>query len=167
MPEQQLRFEQWANVYVITSAAAVTLLGLLFVVITLAAGRGRKDTPSIRIDLTPAVIYFSSVLLLSALLIIPTQTRLTAVLCICLEGIAGLGYSGFLAIRRGASYQSRSDLFPYAVLPLAAHALMVAGGLLLLSRPQRGLDLVAFGILVLLGIAIRNSWSIATTIVSS
>jgi hypothetical protein len=44
---------------------------------------------------------------------------------------------------------------------------MVAGGILLLSTPQRGLDLVAAGMLVLLGIAIRNTWSIATTIVSS
>jgi len=44
---------------------------------------------------------------------------------------------------------------------------MVAGGLLLLSKPQKGLDLVAAGMLVLLGIAIRHSWSIATTIVSS
>jgi hypothetical protein len=56
MPEQQLRFEQWADFCVITSTAAVTLVGLLFVVITLAAGRGRKDTHSIRIYLTPTVI---------------------------------------------------------------------------------------------------------------
>ena len=42
------------------------LLGLLFVVITLAAERGRKDTPSMRTYLTPAVIYFSSLLLMSA-----------------------------------------------------------------------------------------------------
>jgi threonine/homoserine/homoserine lactone efflux protein len=101
MPDQQLRFEQWATFYVITSAA-VTLLGLLFVVITLAAERGRKDRPSIRIYLTPTVI-FSTVLLLSALLSIPTQTRLTAVTCICLVGIAGLIYSALLAIRQGAS----------------------------------------------------------------
>jgi hypothetical protein len=125
--------------------------------------RARRD----HVYLAPAVIYFSSVLLLSALLSVPNQTRLTVVICICLEGITGLGYSGSLAIRRGASYESRSDLFPYAIFLLAAYALMVAGGLLLLSRPQRGLDLVAAGILVLLGIAIRNSWSIATTIVSS
>jgi len=44
---------------------------------------------------------------------------------------------------------------------------MVAGGLLLLSRPQIGLDLVAAGMLMLLGIAIRNSWAIAVTIVSA
>jgi hypothetical protein len=170
MPEQRLQFEQWANFYVITSAAAATLLGLLFVVIALAAERGRKDTANLRIYLTPVVIYFSSVLLMSALLIVPNQTRLSAVTCICLQGIAGLGYSGSLAIRRGAgsaSYVQRSDLLPYVVFPFAAYALMVAGGLLLLRRAQIGLDLVAAGMLVLLGVAIRNSWAIAITIVSS
>jgi hypothetical protein len=169
MPGQQLWFEQWANFYVITSAAAATLLGLLFVVITLASERGRKDTGSIRTYLTPTVIYFSSVLGMSALLTVPDQTRLTAVICACLGGISGLGYSGSLAIRRGAgiSFYDRSDLFPYVVFPFADYSLMVAGGLLLLRRPQIGLELVAAGMLVLLGIAIRNSWSIAITIVSS
>ena len=170
MSGQPLRFEQWANFYVITSAAAATLLGLLFVVVTLAADRGRNDAPRIRIYLTPAVIYFTSVLLMSALLTVPDQTRLTAVICICLVGTAGLGYSGSLAIRRGAGnafYEQHSDLFPYVVFPFAAYALMVTGGLLLLRRAQIGLDLVAAGILVLLVIAIRNSWSIAIAIVSS
>jgi len=170
MPGQQLRFDQWANFYVITSAAAATLLGLLFVVITLASERGRKDTPAIRIYLTPAVIYFSSVLLMSALLTVPNQTRLSAMTCICLEGIAGLGYCGSLALGRGAdsaSYKEPSDLFPYVVFPFGAYALMVAGGLLLLRRAQIGLDLVAAAMLLLLTIAIRNSWAIALTIVSS
>ncbi|HXZ39687.1 MAG TPA: hypothetical protein VEG68_03025 [Terriglobales bacterium] len=170
MPGDQLRLEQWANFYVITSSAAATLLGLLFVVITLATERGRKDTPAIRIYLTPAVIYFGSVLLMSALLTVPNQTRLSAVICICFEGIAGLGYSGSLTIRRGADsgyYKEPSDLFPYVVFPFGAYALIVAGGLLLFRRAQIGLDLVAAGMLVLLGVAIRNSWSIAITIVSS
>jgi len=169
MPGQELQFEQWANFYVITSAAAATLLGLLFVVITLAAERKRKDKLSIGTYLTPTVIYFSSVLLMSALLTVPNQTRLSAVTCICLQGVAGLGYCGSLAIRRGAGsafYEAR-DLFPYVVFPFGAYALIVAGGLLLLRRAQIGLDLVAAGLLVLLGIAIRNSWAIATTIVSS
>ena len=171
MPEQELRFEHWANFYVSTSAAAATLLGLLFVVITLAAERRLKyTTPHIRLYLTPAVIYFSSVLLMGVLLTVPNQTRLTAVICVCLEGIAGLGYCASLAIRRGvggAFYEARSDLLPYVLFPFAAYALMVAGGLLLLRTPQIGLDLVAAGMLVLLGIAIRNSWAIAITIVSS
>jgi len=179
MPGQELQLERWANFYVTTSAAAATLLGLLFVVITLAAERGRKETESFRaqpnpqlahIYLTPAVIYFSSVLLMSALLTVPNQTRLTAVICVCVGGIAGLGYCASLAIRQGAgsaSYRERSDLFHYVVFPFAAYALMVAGGLLLLRRTQIGLDLIAAGMLVLLGLAIRNSWAIAITVVSS
>jgi len=169
MPGQQIRLEQWANFYVTTAAAAATLLGLLFVVIALAAERGRKDTPSIRIYLTPVVIYFSSVLLMSAVLLVPNQTRLSAFTCICLGGIAGLSYSGSLAIRRGAgstSYVQRSDLLPYVVFPFAAYALVVAGSLVLLRRAQIGLDVVAAGVLVLLCFAIRNSWAIAITIVS-
>jgi len=170
MPGQQPPFAQWANFYVVTSAAAATLVGLLFVVIALAAERGRKDTPRLRLYLTPVVIYFSSVLLMSALLTVPNQTRFSAIICICVAGIAGLGYAGSLAIRRGvgsAFYLDRSDLFPYVVFPGAAYALMIAGGLALISSAQIGLDLVAAGMLVLLGIAIRNSWAIAVTIVSS
>jgi hypothetical protein len=170
MPGQQIRLEQWANFFVSTSAAAATLLGLLFVLVALAAERGRKDTRSIRIYLTPTVIYFSSVLGMSALLIVPNQTRLSAVTCICLAGIVGMGYCGSMAIRRGAgsaSYRERSDVFPYVVFPFAAYALMVAGGLVLLRRAPIGLDVVAAGVLLLLGVAIRNSWAIAITIVSS
>ena len=69
----------------------------------------------LQIYITPAVIYFSSVLLMSALLTVPNQTRLTALICICLEGAAGPGYSGSLAIRQetGSAFcEARSDLFP-------------------------------------------------------
>jgi hypothetical protein len=60
----------------------------------------------LQIYLTPAVIYFSSVLLMSALLTVPNQTRLPALICFCLEGAASLGYSGSLAIGREAGMSS-------------------------------------------------------------
>jgi hypothetical protein len=53
--------ERWANFYLLMSAAAATLLGLMFVVITLAAERMRGDAAKIPIYLTPTVIYFASV----------------------------------------------------------------------------------------------------------
>jgi hypothetical protein len=85
--------ERWANFYLTMSAAAATLLGLMFVVITLAAERRHGDAAMIPIYLTPTVIYFASVLFLAALLTIPNHTRLTATLCICLVGVIGLLYS--------------------------------------------------------------------------
>ena len=84
--------ERWANFYLLVAAAAATLIGLLFVVITLAAERRVSETSKIPIYLTPTVIYFASVLFLAALLCFPSQTRLTANFCICLMGVVGLVY---------------------------------------------------------------------------
>jgi len=171
MNELELLLERWANFYLITSAAAATLIGLLFVVITLAAERkveGVEDTAKIRVYLTPTVVYFASVLGVAALLSFPNHTRLTATLCICLVGVAGLVYSGSILIGGDKkSYVDRHDLIPHASLPFMAYGLLVLGGVLLLYDTQRGLTFVAVGMLSLLTIAIRNSWAIAIGVVST
>jgi hypothetical protein len=59
------------------------------------------------------------------------------------------------------------DRIAYAIVPFAAYGLLVLGGVLLLRHPQRGLTLVAVGMLSLLAVAIRNSWAIAVTVVST
>ena len=161
--------ERWANFYLLMSAAAATLIGLLFVIITLGAERSVKDgTAKIRAYLTPTVIYFASVLYLAALLTFPNHTRLTASLCTCLVGVAGLVYSGSFLIGRGdkKNYYGLQDRIVYAVVPFAAYGLHVWGGILFLHDPKRGLTLVAVGMLWLLGVAIRNSWAICATVVS-
>jgi len=159
--------ERWANFYLLVAAAAATLLGLMFVVITLAAERRLGDAAKIPLYLTPTVIYFASVLFLAALLTFPNHTRLTATLCICLEGVIGLVYSGTSLLGGDKkSFNERSDRLAYAIFPSAAHGLLVLGGVLFLLAPQRGLTLVAAGMLLLLAVAIRNSWAIAIDVAS-
>jgi hypothetical protein len=159
--------ERWANFYLTISAAAATLLGLMFVVIALAAERRRGDAAKIPIYLTPTVIYFASVLFLAALMTIPNHTWLTATLCICLVGATGLVYSGTSLLGGDKkSFNERSDRLAYAIFPSAAYGLLVLGGVLFLHAPQCGLTLVAGGMLSLLAVAIRNSWSIAIDIAS-
>lgn len=161
--------ERWANFYLLMSAAAATLLGLMFVVITLAAERRPGDAAKIPLYLTPTVIYFASVLYLAALLTFPNHTRLTASLCTCLVGVAGLVYSGSFLIGRGGkkNYYGLHDRIVYAVVPFAAYGLHVFGGVLFFHAPQRGLTLVAASMLSLLAVAIRNSWAIAIDVVST
>jgi hypothetical protein len=161
--------ERWANFYLLMSAAAATLIGLLFVVITLGAERiVQDDTAKIRMYLTPTVLYFATVLLLAALLTFPNHTQFSASICICFVGVAGLIYSGsFLVGRRHKkNYYGLQDRIVYAVLPFAAYGLQVFGGVLFFHAPQRGLTLVAAGMLSLLALAIRNSWAIAVDVVS-
>jgi hypothetical protein len=155
--------------YLLMSAAAATLLGLMFVVITLGAERVvQDDTAKIRMYLTPTVLYFATVLLLAALLTFPNHTRLTASLCICLVGVAGLVYSGSFLIgrRHKRNYYGLQDRIVYAMLPSAAYGLHVFGGVLFFQYPQRGLTLAAAGMLSLLALAVRNSWAIAVDVLS-
>ena len=162
--------ERWANFYLLMSAAAATLIGLLFVVITLGAERIVEDgTAKIRMYLTPTVLYFASALFLAAILTFPNHTRFTASLCICLVGVAGLVYSGSFLIGRGGkkNYYGLQDRIVYAALPFAAYGMHVFGGVLFFEAPQRGLTLVAAGMLSLLAVAIRNSWAIAIDVVST
>jgi hypothetical protein len=161
--------ERWANFYLLMSAAAATLIGLLFVVITLGAERIVEDgTAKIRMYLTPTVLYFASALFLAAILTFPNHTRFTASLCICLVGVAGLVYSGSFLIGRGGkkNYYGLQDRIVYAALPFAAYGMHVFGGVLFFEAPQRGLTLVAAGMLSLLALAIRNSWAVAVDVVS-
>ncbi len=168
MNEQAALLDRWANFYLLTSSAAATLIGLLFIVITFAAERMLpEDIAKIRLYLTPTVVYFSSVLCAAALLTFPTHTWLTAALCICLVGTVGLTYSGSSLIGHDKkSYVEGGDLIPYAGFPFAAYGLLVLGGGLTLRDSQRGLTIVAVGMLSLLALGIRNSWSVAIEVVS-
>jgi hypothetical protein len=170
MTEPINELERWANFYLLTSAAAATLIGLLFVIITLGAERSVEDaTVKIRMYLTPTVVYFASVLFLAALLTFPNHTRFTAALCICLAGAVGLVYSGTSLIGGGdkKNFGQPLDRISYAIAPFAAYGLLVLGGVLLLQEPQRGLTFVAVGMLSLLTLGIRNSWAIAIDVVST
>jgi hypothetical protein len=170
MHDGGLSLERWANFFAITATAAATLVGLLFVVITAAAERRPNEGFKIRLYLTPVVVSFGSVLGMAALLAVPSQTSLSAAVCCCLMSVAGVFYCGSLMLRRrasGRSYEVASDRIPYAALPLAGYVLLGIGGAMLPGGPQLGLDVVAGGVLVLLGTALRNSWSIAVSIVMS
>jgi hypothetical protein len=170
MPDGALPLERWGNFYVITSTAAAALIGLLFVLITLAAERRRKELAKIRIYLTPTVVYFGSVFLLAALLTFPDHTRVTATLCCCIVGGIGLLYTASLLLSKGARktrYNEVTDIAMYVACPAAAYALLVLGGVVLGDAPQRGLTFAAAGMLALIMLAVRNSWAIAVDVVSS
>jgi hypothetical protein len=167
MSEQPVQLAQWSGFFSITSTASATLLGLLFVVITIAPALGPKLKAKSRFYLTPAVIYLTSVLIMSAVLASPTQTRRSAVICIFVMASGGLFYSGSLVMLRGESYEKFSHRFRYAVVPFLGYVVLFGGGVLLRRYGAVGLDVIAAGMLTLINLAIRNTWAIAVAIVGS
>jgi uncharacterized protein involved in response to NO len=82
----------------------------------------------------------------------------------------GISYALRLLIgsRRNA-FRERKDTIPYVFLPAVAYALLILGCAILSwlpASPQSGLTVIATGMITLIALALRNSWSIAVSVVS-
>jgi hypothetical protein len=162
---------RWANFYVMLGSAAAALTGLQFIVIALVAEtRQRKFDYAIGIDAfsSPTIAYFSTVLLVSALMCAPWNGLQAVAALIAVCGAAGAGYSLIVARRaqRVTAYRMvLEDWVWHIALPLAAQATLLAGGLALVRHPSGALFTIAAAALLLLFIGIHNAWDTVTFLV--
>ncbi len=156
----------WQNFAVIAGAAAATLTGLMFVVITLIAGIERQaETLDAGISAynTPTVVHFCAVLLLATLLSAPWQAFAELSLAL---GLAGLGGTAYMLVvirrmRRLPGYTPpKHDWLWYSAVPLGAYLVLVAAALALLWAPALALTLAGVVMLALLFDGIRNAWDL-------
>jgi hypothetical protein len=159
----------WDNFYVIVGSAGAGLTGLTFVVIALMSESRRVNPAAVRAYVTPTVVYFSSVLALSAFLTIPHQGPSSLGIGFLVGGAAGVIYAGGLSI--GLIRSDRSVYSPvgedwifHVILPLTAYAALLIAGVLCFSHPSQSLLLVATASLVLLFTGIHNTWDTAVWI---
>ena len=72
-----LTLRDWQNFYMLTGAAAATLIGLLFVAISISVGANlslKQARNSLRTFVSPILIYYSQVFIISCLAIMPLQS---------------------------------------------------------------------------------------------
>ena len=125
----------WQNFYVIAGSAAGALIGLQFVVLTLLSSLQRRvSMQGADVYSTPTIVHFTTVLLLSAVMVAPVRGPLAnyvfAVLITLGGPWPGVAYSLFNArhMRRAGYKPQFEDWLFYAILPLAAYVLITAGG---------------------------------------
>ena len=83
----------WSNFFITTGAAGGTLVGLLFVVVTLGTGLPTARKLAIaHASLTPALYSFASVLLQSMVMLVPWPSDWLSGIIFVAIGIAGLIY---------------------------------------------------------------------------
>ena len=156
--------ERWGNFYLVTATAGATLIGLLFVVITLGAERRPEDMGKVRLFLTPTVVQFCSVLLVGALMTIPEQTASGCGALLSTVGVIGLGYCAWLATQWRSAAREGLDaraVVTHVALPMLTYASLLVGAVVLQSSVRAALLMVAAATGGLLLIAIRNSWAVA------
>jgi hypothetical protein len=153
---------RWDNFYVIVGSAAGALIGLQFVVMTLAAERPPPRAAEAGAAFaTPTIVHFSTVLLLSALLHAPWETTTPVALLCGITGIGGVVYTVVTARRMRTQTTYKPDfedwLF-HALLPLVAYAGLAIYALATLSHTREAFFAIGGATLLLLFSGIHNAW---------
>ena len=162
-------FAGWQTFFQTAAEAAATLTGLVFVVITLAAGRqGPALSTGSRLFTSPTVFHLTSVLVISGLALAPLGAALVPgqvlAAAMSLWALGAFVYAAFLlsGIIRLENTSHWSDLWCYGVAPTLAYAWLTAAAVAAFLRMTYAPHGVAIGMLALLLIAIRNAWDLAT-----
>ena len=165
-PTQAL--ERWHDFYLLIGTAAATLVALLFVAISLGAGflSPERAAPT-RTFISPVVLHFTAVLIVSALALAPEHTGVVVSILIAACGVTGLAVSLFSTIQqlrfRWTNYVQ--DYLAYGVLPAFCYAALLITAWLILMDNEAALDLLAAALLVLLAVNIRNAWDLTLSMV--
>ena len=170
MPEPLAVLSAWSNFYVVVGSSAAGLTGLMFVVITLAAGLEpiRREPAGIAIFSTPTVLHLSVALVVSAIVSAPWHSLIHVAAVLSGAGVVGVGSVLGVMYRSRRLTQYHLDLEDwvwYAVLPFLAYATIIASAMTLPIAPKTVLFLIAAGVLLLILIGIHNAWDIVTYLV--
>lgn len=158
-------FAGWYNFYGAVAQSAATLIGLLFVIVTLGAGLGSRIQETARVFLTPTLVHFAAAFFIGLLALVPDGHRVgtTAWLLVC--GIAGLAYVAAIG-RRASSSKLIEPLDHwarafYVPLPAMAYLLIVASCVAAFAGWSETSIAVAAASAMLLAVGIRNAWAMA------
>jgi hypothetical protein len=154
----------WENFFTTAASAGATLIGLLFVSITvgsvLSTQQGIKGT---RAFLTPTLILFGAVMFqcLAALAPWPSPWPVGIILCLC--GLAGLVNQVYVILKQFKINIASLDWLDWALLsavPALGYASLIAGSAGLIAERSFAPYAIAGAMTLLLLAGIYGAWSI-------
>lgn len=158
-------FDSWQSFYQVTAEVAATLIGLLFIVTSLMAGRPASATErGVKLFTSPVVFHLASVLAISALALVPDGEGRSTLTIMSAWAAFGLVYTVRLAtqLRTIPDPSDGSDAWWYGVAPAATYLALAAAIALAWARTLHAPYLMALCVLVLLLLTIRNAWDLVT-----
>jgi hypothetical protein len=155
-------WHDWHDFYMLLGTASAALVALLFVAVSIGANFLTPErSVATRTFMSPVVFHFSTLLLMSLVMLVPSHTALSLAIGIVLVAVAGLGYTTLVLIGLArASVSDIADRFGYGILPSAAYLAMLAAAGLVISPGARGDDVLAAAVVLLLAVNIRNAWDL-------
>jgi hypothetical protein len=155
-------WHDWHDFYMLLGTASAALVALLFVAVSIGASFLTPErSVATRTFMSPVVFHFSTLLLISLVLLVPSHTALSLAIGIVVVAIAGLGYTTLVLVGLArASIRDTADRFGYGLFPLAAYLAMLAAAGLIFSPVAFSDNILAAAVLLLLAVNIRNAWDL-------
>ena len=160
--------EHWHDFYLLVGTAGATLLGLLFIAVSLGAGFLTEErAAATRTFYSPIIIHFACVFFISAIATVPAHRSLFFAALIGATALVGAVISAFITVEliRREWTQYVRDYLAYGLLPAIGYLALFAAAALIYKESIYALDLLAGALLLLLLINIRNTWDLMLSMV--
>lgn len=165
--------QSWQNFYFMAGGAAATLIGLMFVALSLGINLVSEETKAeLEVFVTPSIVYFVSVLLLACVMLVPAFTPRVLAVITFTGGLFGLALTvryatGLTRIARQHGDFSRADWLLQVILPVVNYALIVLAAVCFAGDQWSfGFGGLWLATVLLLVSAIANTWSLVIWIVN-
>lgn len=162
---------EWESFFLLSGTAGATLVGLMFVVITLGAeiksSKGRDRTLT-RTFVTPALMHFAIVFFVALLMLVPSPSSWFAVIILAFFGGIGLFYAVKIAAGIWSSRSPQLHHFEWlwhGGLPALGYLALIGAAAEIAAETERAPRYVAAGSAILLYCGIRNAWAVALAII--
>ncbi|HKM61361.1 MAG TPA: hypothetical protein VJY39_02610 [Acidisphaera sp.] len=153
----------WSTFFTLTGSAGATLVGLLFVVVTLNSGLSTSRTLDVARGLmTPALYSFAGVLLQGMVVLVPWPSNWPGGVILLVMGIGGFIYRlNAVRVRSRlhlAAIEGAVDWIFHNAVPVAASVCLIAGGAGLIAGAAFAPFAVAGSSTLLLVSGIYRTW---------
>jgi hypothetical protein len=154
----------WDNFLIMAGTAAATLVGLLFVAVTVGTGfSASRIVHGTRGFLTPTLVHLGSVLFQTLALLVPWPSAWPIGIILGLGGLMGLAYQTNVVVTRhkvGLALPRWQDWLPYVGLPALGSASVIVGAVGLIARKSFAPYVIAGAMALSLFAGIYGAWDL-------
>lgn len=160
-------FESWGEYFFMLGSSAAALIGLMFVVVTLTAGRDRRELEGgKRLYTSPVVWHLAIVVVVSGATMAPTMgprffgttTGALAVLGLWIGLRSAIGISR----ARLSGADSRFDIWWYGIIPAVIYLTLAIASIGIFTGEAWGPSFLAAALMALLLVSIHAEWDLVT-----
>lgn len=160
-----LTLHDWQNFFMLTGTAVATLIGLLFVAVSITVGTqisGKRATDLLRTFVSPTLIYYAQVLLISCLAVMPLPNLFAFEIVLAVLGCLNIFLALKICWRILVVHRDEHINFEHwvwdIVLPLVAGILLLGSAISFSQSGQLAPLELSIADLLCLAIGLHNTW---------